>query len=274
MGGGEGGTPRYLPPPTRAGWGRGYPKVPAPLPRYLPHPPWPDQEGGTPRYLPPTRAGWGRDTPRYLPPSRIRRGGGTPRYLPLPPAAKVPTPPPGQDRGGGTPRYLPNPRQGTYPPARAGWGEGGIPRYLPPPHQGTYPRQGTYPPPPGQGTFPLPPTRAGWGKGVPQGTYPHQGFSPPPPPAKDLLLHVGRYASCVHAEGLSCLIFLSAWYELYQKCTAWMSVILEIQLGGNMCTYVVGILPPQSMDFTPVNIQSSTHITNRLHVFYRKAPFT
>ena len=51
--------PRYLPPPSRLGGGRG---------------------GGTPRYLPPiqVRMGRGGGTPRYLPPPH-------PRYLPSPP---------------------------------------------------------------------------------------------------------------------------------------------------------------------------------------------
>ena len=121
----------------------------------------------------------GGDTPRYLPPARSGQGGGVP--------------------------------QGTYPPARSGWG---VPQgtYLPPlakvrmgrgypkvsaPPQvrmggGDTPR---YPPPwPGQdregvpqGTYP-PAARTGWGRGtiryllpssqvrmgegVPQGTYP------------------------------------------------------------------------------------------------------
>ena len=55
---------------ARSGWGRGYPKVPTPWPRYLPPP--------QPRYLHPTPA----------------RMGGTPRYLHLP-WPRYLTPPPG-----------------------------------------------------------------------------------------------------------------------------------------------------------------------------------
>ena len=82
-------------------------------------------------------------------------------------------PRPGPDRG--VPWPGPDggvPWQGT-PPARSRWGV---------PWQGTPPQQGT------------PPPRSWW-----RGTLVGQ--------QKEYLLHGGRYASCIHAGGLSCLIF-------------------------------------------------------------------
>ena len=110
--------------------------------------------------------------------------------------------------------------QGTYPPARSGWGRGytKVPNLPPlqPSQDGGYPK------------VPTPPARSGWG-GVPQGTYPPgQGRYPPArmgewypkvptasprqgryPPAKDLL-HGRQYTSYVHAGGFSCFILCLA----------------------------------------------------------------
>ena len=117
--------------------------------------------------------------------------------VPNPPPAKVPTPRPGQNGWKGYPKVpTPPPQSGQdgvrgylkvpTPRARSGQrdGERGYckvptpqPRYLPPPL-----------------------ARSGRGEGVPQGTYPL-----PRPPGQGLLLHGGRYASCVHAGGLSCV---------------------------------------------------------------------
>ena len=81
----------------------------------------------------------------------------------------------------GIPRYLPHcPRY--LPPIQVRMGEGGTPRYLPP-HTGYLP------------------THPGQDGGVPQGTY------PPPGTGQHMkyFIRCGRYASCVHAGGLSCL---------------------------------------------------------------------
>ena len=106
-------------------------------------------------YLPPTTPpGPGQD-----------RGRGYPK-VPSSPPPRQGTYPPGQvRRGGEVPQGTYLTWQGTYPPlSRSGWGVRGYPK-VPTPSPG----QGTYPPPP--------PSRSGWGEGVPQGTY-------PPPPAK------------------------------------------------------------------------------------------
>ena len=96
--------------------GRGYSKVPTPLPRYLP----PVQ----------IRTGWREGVPQGTYPR--------PRHLL---STKVPTPCPGQGGGRGV--------QGTYPPSSSGWGRG-YPK-VPTPVQvktgGEGVLQGTYPPP-------------------------------------------------------------------------------------------------------------------------------
>ena len=89
--------------------------------------------------------------------------------------------------------------QGRHPLARSGWGHPKVGTPLP--VQGRYPSgkvrmwggapQGRYPSPSKVGTH-LSPARSGRGEGVPQGRCPQH------------LLHSGQYASCVHAEGLSC----------------------------------------------------------------------
>ena len=97
---------------------------------------------------------------------------------------------PGLDRGG-----VPHPRSG-YPPPDMGWDTpqtqvwlGGIPSQV---WSGVpHPRSG-YPPPPGHGM------------GYPPWTW--HGVTPPPETDQhsEHLLCGGRYASCVHAGGLSC----------------------------------------------------------------------
>ena len=98
---------------------------------------------------------------------------------------KVPTPPPSQ---------------GTYPSARPDGG-GGTPRYL-------------------LAKVPTPSTRSDGGRGTPTKvpTLPHPlppikvPTLPPPPPRKgqhmEYSMRRGRYASCVHAGGLSCLLWV------------------------------------------------------------------
>ena len=157
---------------------------------------YPGQEGG--RGNPsPARSGWGRVTPRYLPP------------------AKVPTPWPGQDGGGGIPRYLPTSQVRTgdgvvrsTTPGQVRMGEGvakvpnhqpgqdgggSSPRYLSASHVRTGEAVA-------QGTIPHPSqVRMGGGRGYPK-------VPNPLPPAK-VLLHGGRYASCIYA-GLSCSLII------------------------------------------------------------------
>ena len=84
--------PRYLPPSSRSGWGRGYPKVPTPCPGQ-------DEGGGTPRYLPPVQ---------------VRMREGVPQYTYPSSPVKVPTPPP-PSRGTDPPTPPPPP-----PPPRIG----------------------------------------------------------------------------------------------------------------------------------------------------------
>ena len=86
----------------------------------------------------------------------------------------------GVEGDGGTPRYL-SPAKVPTPLSRPGWGRG-------------YPKVPTLLP------IYLPPIQARMGEGVPQRTYPlmigqHMEY----------LKRCGRYASCVHAGGLSCL---------------------------------------------------------------------
>ena len=123
------------------------------------------------------------------------------------------TPPP---RGGGVPRsgYPPGGTEVRVPPL------GGVPRSGYPP--GGYRGPGTTTP---QGGYrgPGTPPRGGTEVWVPPGGYrgpgtpPPRGGTevrvpPPPPPGggtrvgqqKQYSLHSGRYASCVHAGGLSC----------------------------------------------------------------------
>ena len=148
---------------------------------------------------------------RYLGPGQDR---GYPK-VPTPPA-KVPTPPPSQvriggrgypkvqpDQDGGYPKVpTPFPDEGTYPAPQPGQ-DRGYPRYLTPP------------PPPAK--VPTPQARSGWGRGYPKVPTPQPRYLPPSPGqvrtgeggglvplAKDLL-HGGRYASCVHTGGLSCV---------------------------------------------------------------------
>ena len=113
---------------------------------------------------------------------------------------KIPTPWPGPDGGGSTLRYLSR-------PGPEGKG-GGTARYLAPakvptPNQvqtGVTPRYLSPPPQPGPD-----------GGGIPQGTYPpspsQDTYSPSPRIGQHMenLIRHSRYASSVHAAGLSCI---------------------------------------------------------------------
>ena len=129
---------------------------------------------------------------------RQRRGGYPVRY------------PPGGGTRSGTPpggypvRYPPGGIPGSGPPwggTRSGTPPGGYPVRYPP---GGVPGSGT---PPGGTRVRYPPGGVP-GSGTPPGGYPAQV----PPPGggtrvgqqKEYSLHGGRYASCVHAGGLSC----------------------------------------------------------------------
>ena len=195
----EGGT--RTPPGTWPGTppGGGYPvRYPGGVPvRYppggggVPGPP-----GGVPDWVPPH--------PR-VPPHLVRYPGGSgypPRGVPgqVPGGVRVsPRGVPGQvprpPRGGGTwPGTLPPPRGVPRPPR--------VPDRVPP---GGYPDpRGTWPGTPRGGTQ----TPPGYLTG-----YPPRGGVPGPPGGggtqlgqhREYLLHSGRYASCVHAGGLSCI---------------------------------------------------------------------
>ena len=182
--------------------------------------------GGTEVWVPP------RGVPRFgYPP-----GGGTKVWVP--PPGGVPRfgyPPWGGYRGPGTPRGTKvrvtppgGPRFG-YPPGGY-WGPG------PPPGGGGgvlrsgYPRggyQGLGTPPGGVLRFGYPPPRGYWGLGTPPGGY--RGLGTPPGGGtrvgqqKEYSLHGGRYASCVHAGGLSCLRKLKSKQNLFlSSITHWV----------------------------------------------------
>ena len=164
-------TPRYL-SPDQVQWGRGYPKVSTP---------WPGLTGRYPKIPNP----W----PRYLPPGQIWQG--YPNVLTLPDQGTYHPPQPGLMGGRGIWRYLPPwPR---YQPSQPGL-TGSTPRYLP-----LRPRY--LPPLPKPGLM-----RAG----VSEGTYlPGQGTNPPGTGHHmEYLIRSSRYASCVHAGGLSCLFYI------------------------------------------------------------------
>ena len=74
------------------------------------------------------------------------------------------------------------PDQGRYPQGQVRMGGGGTPRYVPPSKVGT------------------PLARSGWGRAYPKVFTPSKVGTPPP----EHLLQGGRYASCIHAGGLSC----------------------------------------------------------------------
>ena len=161
--------------------------------------------GGVPQSglgaVPHPRSDWGGGTPSqvWLGGSRSDQDGVTP---PPPGLDGVPSPPqtwdgdpPGHGMG-----YPPGPemgyslRHGTGYPPDIGWGTpqtlDGVP---PQTWDGVPPGPGTgYPPGPGMGY----PPRHGTGY-------------PPTDQHSEHLLHGGRYASCVHAGGLSCSIFTS-----------------------------------------------------------------
>ena len=58
-----------------------------------------------------------------------------------------------------------------------------------------------------------------WGYPSPRWGYCSTGTPPPPPgigQQRKYLLHSGRYASCVHAEGLSCQLY-DQWYRFWSR---------------------------------------------------------
>ena len=141
--------------------------------------------GGTRSATPPPRGG----LPGQVPPPGGTLAGGT----------LVRNPPRGGTLAGGVPGQVPpggvpwpgGTRSGT-PSTRSGWG-GTLAGGVGVPWPGGYPGWGGYPgqvpPPPGQvrmGGVPC------WGGGTQVGQQ------------KEYSLHGGRYASCVHAGGLSC----------------------------------------------------------------------
>ena len=149
--------------------------------------------------------------PDWVPPR------GVPDRVPRPPGG-VPGPPrgvPGQVPPGGVwVRVPPGGYPVRYPPGGLGTPLGG---YLDPdPPGGTRlgtPPGGCVPRPPPGGTWPGP-----WG-----GTRtPPGGRGVPVPPRggtqlgqhREYLLHSGRYASCVHAGGLSCSYLISSVYSV------------------------------------------------------------
>ena len=94
-------------------------------------------------------------------------------------------------------RGYPSPGQGVPPWVRSG--QGGIP-------------QDGVPPRPGQdGVFPQ--ERSGWGAPQDGVTSPRSGHDGVPPPGQDRTAERtfamrGWYASCIHAEGLSCFFII------------------------------------------------------------------
>ena len=126
----------------------------------------------------------------------MRQPGGVPRSgYPPGGGTEVRVPPRGVPRSGYPPRGVPRSR---YPPWGGYWGPGTPPPggYQGPgtPPGGGYQGPGTHPPPPGGGYR---------GPGTPPG-----GGGTRVGQQKEYSLHGGRYASCVHAGGLTCLIML------------------------------------------------------------------
>ena len=124
----------------------------------------------------------------------VHRGGGGVRGVPdrVPPRGGYLT---GYPPGGvpGPPGGVPRPPQGGYPdPPRGGFLTG-------------YP-PGGYPDPPGGVPDWVPP------RGVPDQVLPPGGGTQLGQHS-EYLLHSGRYASCVHAGGLSCFILFSSRYS-------------------------------------------------------------
>ena len=85
--------------------------------------------------------------------------------------------------------------------AQSGNPPGGYPD---PPPPGGYPVRS----PPAPGGYPVryPPAPGGYPDPPPPGGVPGQVPPPPQPGQKEYSLHGGRYASCVHAGGLSCYL--------------------------------------------------------------------
>ena len=139
-----------------------------------------------------SRSRWGAH-PGY-PPSRSRWGD------------HLGYPPPSRSRWGARP---------GYPPSRSRWG----------PAQGTpHPGLGGgllgVPPHPGLCGGPCPGYLPRWGANLrspPAGGGAARGT--PPDQHSVYLLHGGRYASCVHVGGLSCLLI---YYQLYSQINSWM----------------------------------------------------
>ena len=149
---------------------------------------------------------------QHFPECHEAAGGGVPRSGYPPGGYQGPGTPP----GGGVPRsgYPPGGYWGPGTPPGGYWGPG-----TPPPRGGTEVRV----PPPGGGTeVRVPPTGGGGGTevrvpprggyrgpgtppgGVPRSGYPPGGGGTRVGQQKEYSLHGGRYASCVHAGGLSC----------------------------------------------------------------------
>ena len=152
-------------------------------------PPPPRGGGGYPGPVPPEGGDPGPVPPPPPPPPG--GGGGVPGSgTPPPPGGggtQVRYPPPGGGGGGGYP--------GPVPPPPPGGGGGGVPGSGTPPPPRGYP--GQVPPPPGGGG-----TRVGQ--------------------QKEYSLHGGRYASCVHAGGLSCFYIVSF------CCSTWVEYTCDL----------------------------------------------
>ena len=273
-----GGYPGQVPPPPRGGGGgggggpgtprggSGYPPLGGvPGPGY---PPW----GGTRvRYPPGGYPGLG--TPPGgggpgTPPGRVPRSGYPPGGSGYPPGW-----------GGTWVRYTPRggvPRSG-YPPGGSGYppgggvpgsgtppGEGGTQVQVPPP--GGVPGSGT---PPGRGVprsgYPPGGTRvryppggvpgSGTPPGVPRSGYPPRGgYLTRVGQQKEYSLHGGRYASCVHAGGLSCVLLSLFNLQLFS--------INKLRFGC-VCTplgYILKVIPFIRINIAGRSMQFCTYL--------------
>ena len=153
---------------------------------------------------------------------------------------------PGLDRGYPIPGLAPPARSGGGPHPRSDWGV-----YPPRPTMigwGTLPSRPSMGYPPSQTWDGVPPI-TGWGTppssldGVPQPSM--DGVPPPPPQHSEHLLRGGRYASCVHAGGLSCLWCV---YNNRQRLMALGSMI--------MCRTVHTAPTPMPLDSVPYSRSS------------------
>ena len=155
---------------------------------------------------------WGSGGVRVPPP-----GGGVPGQVPPWGGTQSGTPPgtrSGKPPGGYPVRYPPGGGSGYLPPRGVRVPPGGYPVRYPPGGSG-YPPEGGSGYPPGGVPGQVPPP--GGGSGTPPGGTRSGGGVPGQDNRRSTDYTAGRYASCVHAGGLSCLYLES--HNYWNICT-------------------------------------------------------